>query len=637
MAFYIAVGSAASRTKYPENREASFTTKLHKDVILNGEYDVAVNSLNQYGSDVIVAKITELATPIVRSKRGTACSSVADTYPKMELATESVAMIEYAKELYVKATPPILLVKKYAGEYTLHVTLLNTLKKIRKSFEVLILRNTFMDFNSYQAIAFENTLVDDDITFRISFLRGHIIVRVIDKVEPVIAAVIAKPGKSTKAPPTTVTPAPPTKAPRALYYVNIEPETDLLPILTTTLITVPPNSNRVVTKIEKAALPDERVDLDFILKIHIDDMTKYTPNAIISNDQVLSDIEFTHVATLGLAITEVIKGGHMSNPKLKDLFEPLNSNRLIPKYAENTFVWKSSAVAACIRLPEVLRCEDGRRLDITLLDTEFNTSEAYTITVKNIAEVASYVSNSIKLDPPYTLAFALVGTRLTIQYSEHISISLPYVFHHYNIDCLKVDEQWPITIHYKQTEGVDTVDKSFKVARKETVKAQGESIKKEIHKETGDKTLEFELLTGPPISYNVDKKLSVDIPYTLAAKYKIPTLLKYRSEAEKTKKTSVWITCDLVDEMMVGEGAVKLLTPSPLEISNQEIVRKQYVPAAVSRFSEITLQCYTDIESMTPHAGSSNLMVVLHFTPRYKRIRSYTDNDTIESKRFMYG
>src|SRR3977135_3053291 len=122
MAFYIAVGSAASRIKYPENREASFTTKLHKDVILNSEYDVAVNSLNQYGSDVIVAKITELETPLVRSKRGTACSSVADTYPKMELATESVAMIEYAKELYVKATPPILLVKKDAGEYTLHVT-----------------------------------------------------------------------------------------------------------------------------------------------------------------------------------------------------------------------------------------------------------------------------------------------------------------------------------------------------------------------------------------------------------------------------------------------------------------------------------------------------------------------------------
>src|SRR3977135_575518 len=232
MAFYFAVGSAASRTEYPENREASFTTKLHKDVILNGEYDVAVNSLNQYGSDVMVARITELETPIVRRKRGATCSSVADTYPKMEIATESVAMIEYAKELYLKATPPILLVKKDAGEYTLHITLLNASKKIRKSFEVLLLRNTFIDFKSYQAIAFENTLLDGDTTFRISFLRGHIIVTVIDKVEPVIAAVIAKPGKLTKAPPTTVTPTPPTKAPRALYYVNIEPESDLLTILT---------------------------------------------------------------------------------------------------------------------------------------------------------------------------------------------------------------------------------------------------------------------------------------------------------------------------------------------------------------------------------------------------------------------
>ena len=134
----------------------------------------------------------------------------------------------------------------------------------------------------------------------------------------------------------------------------------------------------------------------------------------------------------------------------------------------------------------------------------------------------------------------------------------------------------------------------------------------------------------------VDKKLEVVIPIELAQQFKIPTVLKYTPPVEKAATTlsvkhPIWISCDLVDAMLVGEAAVKLLTPSPLDLNYHDIVSRQYVPVNSCRFSEITLSCYSDITNMSPYEGSEDVMVVLHFIPRYKRLRTFTDNDSIDS------
>ena len=140
----------------------------------------------------------------------------------------------------------------------------------------------------------------------------------------------------------------------------------------------------------------------------------------------------------------------------------------------------------------------------------------------------------------------------------------------------------------------------------------------------------------------VDKRLEVTIPHELAQRLKIPTILKYVPVVDKaiTKvEQPIWITCDLVDEMLVGEAAIKLLTPSPLTL-NGEIISMQYVPVSSCRFSDITLYCYSDITTLAPDSGSEDFMVVLHFMPRYKRVRTFTENDTVESyKKFCchYG
>jgi hypothetical protein len=54
------------------------------------------------------------------------------------------------------------------------------------------------------------------------------------------------------------------------------------------------------------------------------------------------------------------------------------------------------------------------------------------------------------------------------------------------------------------------------------------------------------------------------------------------------------------------------------------------VPVLASRFSEIKLTCYSDIAKLIPYYGSEELMIVLHFMPRYKRLRTFTDNDSVE-------
>src|SRR3981189_2556069 len=48
MSFYVIVYSDASRNAFANNRAANFTTRLNKQIILNGEYDVAVASIIKY-------------------------------------------------------------------------------------------------------------------------------------------------------------------------------------------------------------------------------------------------------------------------------------------------------------------------------------------------------------------------------------------------------------------------------------------------------------------------------------------------------------------------------------------------------------------------------------------------------------
>src|SRR3981189_3721893 len=48
MSFYVTVYSDASRNAFANNRAANFTTRLNKQIILNGEYNVAVASIIKY-------------------------------------------------------------------------------------------------------------------------------------------------------------------------------------------------------------------------------------------------------------------------------------------------------------------------------------------------------------------------------------------------------------------------------------------------------------------------------------------------------------------------------------------------------------------------------------------------------------
>src|SRR3981189_912358 len=184
--------------------------------------------------------------------------------------------------------------------------------------------------------------------------------------------------------------------------------------------------------------------------------------------------------------------------------------------------------------------------------------------------------------------------------------------------------------------------KTTLVKRSDDSEKQGNAIKEACDKAAGQ-PVTFVITPGRAV--RVDKNLEDVIPLELAQQFNIPTVLKYTPPIESPitslqMKHPVWIACDLIDAMLVGEAALKLLTPSPLDLNYHDIVSRQYVPVNSCRFSEITLSCYSNITNMTPYEGSEDVMVVLHFIPRYKRLRTFTDNDTIDSyKKFccQYG
>ena len=80
-----------------------------------------------------------------------------------------------------------------------------------------------------------------------------------------------------------------------------------------------------------------------------------------------------------------------------------------------------------------------------------------------------------------------------------------------------------------------------------------------------------------------------------------------------------WVSCDLVSETLIGEKAVRLLTPSPVKFSTDNNLNKEYVNLEISRFSMIELRMFSNLKTMEFLDLPYNLLVVLHFKPFHKR------------------
>ena len=108
------------------------------------------------------------------------------------------------------------------------------------------------------------------------------------------------------------------------------------------------------------------------------------------------------------------------------------------------------------------------------------------------------------------------------------------MFNYFTVDCDEGLEQWPISISYQSSKGVDKIIKTALVERSSETEAQGRNINDACREETGDTGLEFRIIrNGRETITLVDKRLEVTIPHELAQRLKLPTILKYAPVVDK--------------------------------------------------------------------------------------------------------
>ena len=91
-----------------------------------------------------------------------------------------------------------------------------------------------------------------------------------------------------------------------------------------------------------------------------------------------------------------------------------------------------------------------------------------------------------------------------------------------------------------------------------------------------------------------------------------------------------WITCDLVAETLVGERAIRLLTPTPIKMFTGSVAKLEYVPVKMNRFAMIELHLFSNMKTLEVLQAPHNLLLVLHFRPTHKRKGVTYDGDPIK-------
>src|SRR3981189_2263472 len=122
MSFYVTVYSDASRNAFANNRAANFTTRLNKQIILNGEYNVAVASIIKYRrvkaeEDPIVLPrekhdVETVATAPASDK---VCASIPQTFPAFPMTNLDKERLNKARLRYIKDTTPIIFINSITG------------------------------------------------------------------------------------------------------------------------------------------------------------------------------------------------------------------------------------------------------------------------------------------------------------------------------------------------------------------------------------------------------------------------------------------------------------------------------------------------------------------------------------------
>src|SRR3981189_3489616 len=128
MYFYVTVYSDASRNAFANNRAANFTTRLNKQIILNGEYNAAFASIIKYRREkaedpILVSRekhevdetvtLAPTTSPIPTPNK--VCASIPKTFPAFPMTALDTERLNKARLRYIKNTDPIVFMNSISG------------------------------------------------------------------------------------------------------------------------------------------------------------------------------------------------------------------------------------------------------------------------------------------------------------------------------------------------------------------------------------------------------------------------------------------------------------------------------------------------------------------------------------------
>src|SRR3977135_1075063 len=589
MSFYVAVHRDASRSTFKGNTAAHFTTRLNRHIIRNSEYNVAVNSIMKYRRDGVDAALSRVSRDVkvetsTMSSIGsttpidfTICNTIPKSFPAFPMTDKTKKLLSAAKLAYIKITEPIIFMNRITdNKIELELVKNGTvMKENTKKFRFT--DEDYLTENMLNKITFERTFplsifTPNDAVITVSYANCKLTVKQVSTISTTVAQTTAKPIKPTKSAFT--------------YGIRFWPQGELKDYLFREAKLDDISTAETLDVKIASGFVDLRLNdvYESVMECNIDALDKYS--GIVPAVEVLEDVKLMLIQHKDIyQVKDIIGGFGITDHYFRNVFEKFKL-KPCPKYqaGKNVMLWLSKEVRESFGLPEFIRTNDGRQLVIKIDDPELGKYATYTTDIRNVSDVADYVNSQVNIQLPYILRFDVSNKQLTIRYSEHVKLTLPYVLTYYDTACTENTEQWPITIYYQPAKGVDKIKKYATVDRASSLSLQGEAIKDTCQTVTGDSTLVFKIRGDDPSTLMVDKKLEVVIPQQLAQHFKLPLSLKHTpTVVEVTNmrmvKQPIWITCDLIDEMMLGEGAIKLLTPSPLYL-NTDITSKQYDPVS---------------------------------------------------------
>src|SRR3981189_211883 len=121
MSFYVTVYSDASRNAFANNRAANFTTRLNKQIILNGEYNVAVASIIKYRREkaedpiLLSREKRETEATVTTPAQNKVCASIPKTFPAFPMTDLDKERLNKARLRYIKDTTPIVFINSITG------------------------------------------------------------------------------------------------------------------------------------------------------------------------------------------------------------------------------------------------------------------------------------------------------------------------------------------------------------------------------------------------------------------------------------------------------------------------------------------------------------------------------------------